>query len=93
MEDNSVIKVLTKLDRKLYGHPFTKLGNHKVMSIAQIAIVDAGALVSDAETQPSQVYVDDTDMSKLEGNLNIFWYGGAALLAGVIVTCSQLLGG
>ncbi len=86
-DDNSLIKVLTKLNQQLYGHPFTPLGNHKVMAIAEIAIVDAQTLVG-------ETYIDDIDMSKLEGNLNIFWYGGgAALIASAIYACSHLLVG
>lgn len=90
MENNSTMKFLTKLSQQLYGHPFTTLGNQKVMPIAEIAIVDAARATNAA----AETYVDDTDMSKLEGNLNIFWYGGsAALIASAIYACSHLLVG
>lgn len=81
-----ILQMETHFNERLFGTHLSTIGmSSHVLPIAQIEVLPPEV--------KNEVYVDDIDMSKLEGNLNIFWYGGAAAIIGAIVACTQLLGG
>lgn len=79
-----IVQVETTLSQNLFGHRMFPMGmSSRVLPITKIEVLPPQTVV----------YDDDLDMSKLEGNFNILWYGGAAALAGAVWACSQFLGG